>query len=59
MWSASAEGDYNPKLVFGGSVVAKLINNLPKDFSFNVTFNNLFTSLNLLVMWIVGTSTLR
>ena len=43
----SVKGDYNPKLGLGGSVVTKLIRKLPGDFKFNVTFDNLFTSLNL------------
>ena len=59
----SGKGDYNPKLGLGGSVVTKLIQKLPSDFKFNVTFDNLFTSLNLLKMLaengIGGTETLR
>ena len=46
----SGKGDYNPKLGLRGSVVTKLIRKLPSDFKFNVTFDNLFTSLNLLKM---------
>ena len=46
----SGKGDYNPKLGLRGSVVTKLIRKLPSDFKFNVTFDNRFTSLNLLTM---------
>ena len=59
----SGKGDYNPKLGLGGSVVTKLTRRLPIDFKFNVTFDNLFTSLNLLKMLaeneIGGTGTIR
>ena len=59
----SGKGDYNPKLGLGGSVVTKLIQKLPSDLKLNVTFNNPFTSLNLLKMLaengIGGTGTLR
>ena len=59
----SGNGDYNPKLGFGGSLVAKLIPKLPSDFKFNVAFDKLFTSLNPVKMLaeneIGGTGTLR
>ena len=37
-----------PALGLGGSVVTKLMKPLPENLSFQVTFDNLFTSLNLL-----------
>ena len=46
----SGKGDYNPKHGLGVSVVTKLIQKLPSDFKFNVTFDKLFVSLNLLKM---------
>ena len=59
----SGKGDYNPKLRLGGSVLTNLIQKLHSDFKFNVTFDNFFTSLNLLKMLaenaIGGTGTLR
>ena len=59
----SGKGDYNLKFGLGGSVVTKLIRKLTSDFKFNVTFDNLFTSLNLLKMLaengIEGTGILR
>ena len=59
----SGKGDHNVKLGLGGSVVARLVNKLPSEFSFNVTFDNLFTSLALLnhlsKNGIGGTGTLR
>ena len=44
----SDKGDHNARLGLVGSVVARLFNKLPSEFSFNVTFDNLFTSLHLL-----------
>ena len=59
----SGKGECNPKLVFGGSVVTKLMWKLPSDFKCNLTFNNLFPSLSVLEMLaenrIGGTVTLR
>ena len=46
----SGKGDYNPNLVLKGSVVTKMIRKFPGDFKLNVTFDNLFMSLNLLKM---------
>ena len=37
-----------PALALGGSVVTKLMKPLPENLSFQVTFDKLFTSLNLL-----------
>ena len=47
----SGKGHYNPKLDLGGSVAIKLIRQLLRYFKFNVTFENLFASLNLLKMF--------
>ena len=59
----SGKGDNNAKLGLGGSVVARIVTKLPSEFSFNVTFDNLFISLALLNHMskngIGGTSTLR
>ena len=59
----SGKGDHNVKLGLGGSVVARLVNKLPSEFSFTMTFDNLFTSLALLNHLyenrIGGTDTLR
>ena len=59
----SGKGNHNAKLGLGGSVVARLVNKLPSEFSFNVTFDNLFTSLALLnhlpKNGVGGTGTLR
>ena len=59
----SGKGNHNAKLGLGGSVVARLVNKLPSEFSFNVTFDNLFTSVALLnhlsKNGIGGTGTLR
>ena len=44
----SCKGYHNAKFDLGGSVIARLVSKLPSEFSFNVTFDNLFTSLALL-----------
>ena len=41
----SGKGDHNAKLGLGGSIVARLLNKLPNEVSFNVTFDNISTSL--------------
>ena len=44
----SCKGHHNAKLDLGGSLIARLVGKLPSEFSFNVTFDYLFTSLALL-----------
>ena len=44
----SGKGHHNAKVGLEGSVVARLVNKLPSEFSFKLTLDNLCTSLALL-----------